>query len=182
LKRFLDRLGRWATGRTLLLLFAAYIVLGAFGFRAAYAPIEATGTTPFDVLFSFTPDQAYSRLETYGEPVRRHYALVEVTIDLAFPVVNALLFSCLALFLFQRGGAPPGAIRYLALIPFGTMTADLLENVGIVTMLLSYPSRLDAVARITSLFVSLKWVFIGASALVVLIAAVGAVKRRLTRA
>ena len=60
------------------------------------------------------------------------------------------------------------------------MAADLLENTGIVTLLLSYPSRLDAVARLTSGFVSLKWVFIGANVLVVLLAVAGAVKHRVT--
>lgn len=181
-ERFLDRLGHWATGRTLLLLGAGYLFIGAVAFPAAYARIQAnpSGAGPLDVLYSFTPDEAYSRIEAYGADIRRFYALVEVTVDLAFPVLTAFLLSCLALFFFRRGASPSRSIRYLALVPFGAMAADLLENTGIVTLLLSYPSRLDAVARLTSGFVSLKWVFIGANVLVVLLAVAGAVKHRVT--
>ena len=182
LERFLDRLGRWGTGRTLLLLGAGYVFFGAVAFPAAYARIQAnaSGAGPLDVLYSFTPDEAYSRIEAYGADIRRLYALVEVTVDLAFPVLAAFLFSCLALFFFRRGASHSASLRYLALVPFAAMAADLLENAGIVTLLLGYPSRLDAVARLTSGVVSLKWVFIGANVLVVLIAVAGAVKRRVT--
>jgi hypothetical protein len=49
------------------------------------------------------------------------------------------------------------------------MTADLLENAGIVTMLLSYPRKLRAVALLASAFSTVKWTAIAAESVLVII-------------
>jgi len=47
------------------------------------------------------------------------------------------------------------------MLPFVILVFDLLENFGIVAMLLNYPERLERLATATSLATSLKWIFVG---------------------
>jgi hypothetical protein len=49
------------------------------------------------------------------------------------------------------------------------MMADLLENIGIVTMLLSYPRKLLAVALLASAFSTVKWTALAAEAMLVIV-------------
>ena len=44
-------------------------------------------------------------------------------------------------------------------MPVGVWLFDMLENTGIVSMLLMYPSRPDVMAWLTMLFGSFKWAF-----------------------
>lgn len=176
----LERLDRWATGRAILLLAAAFLLFPFVLFPAAvgkFASLSA-GKGPLDMLFSFSADEAYSRIEAYGPDVRRFYATVELTLDVAFPTITAFLFCFIALFCFRRAFPGSMTVRRLALVPFGAMSADLLENAGIVVLLTSYPSRLDTLARLTSLAVTIKWLLVASMVLVTLFA-VGAALQRL---
>jgi len=49
---------------------------------------------------------------------------------------------------------------------------DYLENFGLATMYLSYPTEFYFLARLTSIFTALKWTFIGIGFLLALIGAV----------
>lgn len=178
--RVLERLDRWATGRAILVLAAAFFLFPLVLFPAAVGNMASLsgGEGPLDVLFSFSADEAYSRIEAYGPDARRFYAKVELTIDVAFPTITAFLFSFIALFYFRRAFPGSMAVRRLALVPFGAMGADLLENAGIVVLLTSYPSRLDTVARLTSLVVTLKWLLVATTVSVALFAVGAALRRR----
>jgi hypothetical protein len=61
------------------------------------------------------------------------------------------------------------------------MTADLLENAGIVTMLLSYPRKLPAVALLASAFSTVKWTAITAESVLVVVGAVAWLIQRVRR-
>lgn len=170
---FVDRLDRWATGRMILALTAGFVLFSAVVFPAVVERIEAYsgGVGPLDVEFSFSAQEAYSRIEAYGPEGRQLYAWVEATLDVAFPVIAASLLSLLILFLLRRAFPDSRTIRRLGLVPFGTLAADLLENTGILVLLLSYPTRLDGLAELTSLVVSAKWILVVTSLVIVVFAA-----------
>lgn len=170
---FVDRLDRWATGRIILALTAGFVLFSAVVFPAVVERIEAYsgGVGPLDVEFSFSAQEAYSRIEAYGPEGRQLYAWVEATLDVAFPLIAASLLSLLILFLLRRAFPDSRTIRRLALVPFGTLAADLLENTGILVLLLSYPTRLDELAELTSLVVSAKWILVVTSLVIVVFAA-----------
>jgi uncharacterized membrane protein YozB (DUF420 family) len=52
----------------------------------------------------------------------------------------------------------------------------LLENLGIVTLLSTFPAQLTAVAWLTTIFTMVKWIFAGASVLLIVIGLVMAAK------
>jgi hypothetical protein len=47
--------------------------------------------------------------------------------------------------------------------------ADLLENIGIATMLLTYPQKIPAVALLASAFSTVKWTAVSAEAVLVVV-------------
>jgi len=61
--------------------------------------------------------------------------------------------------LFQRGFKSGSKIQKWNVMPVGAWFFDLLENVGIVSMLAMYPSKPAFMAWLTMIFGSLKWAF-----------------------
>lgn len=133
--------------------------------------IGSTGSgdkVPLDLLFYYTPETAYSMIESYGEEGRAAYRLFELTTDLAWPVVYTLTLSLVISWLFQGRSGPAPKARILNLLPFGAWLFDLLENALIVAMLSVYPERPAMLAWAASAFTMAKWIFASASFLVLL--------------
>jgi ABC-type antimicrobial peptide transport system permease subunit len=61
------------------------------------------------------------------------------------------------------------------------MTAGLLENIGIVTMLLSHPRKPPAVALLASAFSTVKWTAITAESVLVIVGLVAWLIHRMRR-
>lgn len=179
--RLLEELDRRATARSLIFLAAAFLLFTILILPVAAGRIESYsgGVGILDLELSFSPDEAYSRVQAYGPEGRRLYAWVEVTADVAFPVITTLLFSLFILFCLRRARPETSGFRRLALIPFGGLFADLLENVGIVTLLLIHPSRSNLLARLTSFATSVKWLFVAGTVAIALLASGAALFRRL---
>lgn len=134
------------------------------GFNAFLMPSLAgdTNTTPIDLQFAYTPDEAYALIESYGEDVRKRYIIGELTLDVAYPITYTLMLS-ISLFLIYQRSVKMGQLPYIIFL------SDMLENMGIVTMLANYPSQLTAVAWVTSVFSTVKWLMVGACMIVLII-------------
>jgi len=78
--------------------------------------------------------------------------------------------------LFQRGYASNNPIRKYNIMPLGAWFFDLLENITIVTLLSIYPAQPTALTWILTLLTTVKWLFAGASILLILIGLVMAIK------
>jgi hypothetical protein len=147
----------------------------------AGARIEAYsgGIGPLDLRAGYTPAEAYAALAAYGEDGRLFYLVVELTLDIVYPLAYAVFFSltiayCLGLAL------PPGhALQRAALLPWAGLLADYLENAGLAWLLLNYPNRLDGLAAVTSVVTLVKWLFAIASMGATAAALVGLVVQRL---
>jgi hypothetical protein len=116
-------------------------------------------------------------IEAYGEYIRAFYRNFELTVDIIYPIVYTLFFSLLITWLFKRGFAENSSIQKLNIVPFGGWLFDLLENIGVVSMLSIYPAKPALLAWMTTLFTMVKWLFAGASMILVVI---GLVKLLLT--
>jgi len=137
----------------LVLLIVLYLVFVLLLFPALSS---GSGAAPLDLMFSYSPTQAYDLIESYGPDVRHSYAISAMTLDVAYPLTYSLLFSVWLTLLLKSNGRMACVIRML---PFVILIFDLLENSGVVVMLIRYPQRLDTLATATSLATSLKWVF-----------------------
>ncbi len=171
----------WATGWRVFIFFladalmAGYIMPVAAGIMALAAN---NSVMPLDLMFFYTPDQAFEMMERYGEAGRSVYLQIELTADIIYPIIYTLFFGLLLSWLFQRGFKPESRMQKWNVMPVGSLFFDLLENVGIVSMLSMYPSVPAVMAWITMLFGSLKWAFfLGTVALLLMGLAKAAVNR-----
>jgi len=133
---------------------------------------------PMDLQFFSTPQKLHSLAESYGEYGRAFYRSTELTVDIIYPIIYTLAFGLLISWLFQRGFSTGSKMQMLNILPIGTWFFDLLENLGIVSILSAFPSQVAAVAWLTTIFTMIKWMFAGASILLIVTGFVMAVKNR----
>jgi len=136
-------------------LIALYLVFVLLLFPAFAGDGEVA---PLDLMFSYSAEEAYQQIDSYGPATRHSYAISALTLDVAYPLTYSLMFFVWLTLLLKSNSKPSCMIRML---PFVVLVLDLLENSGTVVILLNFPERLDRVATATSLATSLKWAFAG---------------------
>lgn len=178
LNKISEMLRKYANGWLVLLFFAGEAFFNAVILPNQQAKIEAVsgGTGPIDLQIFYTPEKVYSMVASYGEAGRASYRTFELTGDIIYPIVYTLFFALLITWLFQRGFAVDSQMQKLNVIPFGGWLFDLLENLGIVTMLSVYPSTPPALAWVAAIFTLVKWLFAGATIVLILIGFIMALK------
>lgn len=175
-----NTLQRYAKGWIIFVLFALDALFMGFIMPIAGALMkgDAGGPGPIDLQFFYTPAKAYEMVASYGEYGRAFYRNTELTVDIIYPIVYTLLLSLLITWLFQRGLRPGGRAQRLNLVPFGAWLFDLLENIGIVSMLAVYPSTPAVLAWATAICTMNKWLFAGASLVLIAIGLMMAIRNR----
>ena len=141
-----------ATVRNILILLGLFLLINFVAVPLLYPPFQTLDTLP-----SYTPSEAYAYLASYGAAGRQAYLVTELTLDLIYPPISALLFSTVILYTFQRAFPSHPWTNKFALLPFAVLIADYLENASVVTMLLSFPRELPAVAAVSNVFTVTKF-------------------------
>jgi len=150
----------WTTGWRVFILFVADALMMGYIMPVAGAIMALAANNsvmPLDLMFFYTPEQAFEMIEKYGEAGRSIYFKIELTADIIYPVIYTLFYGLLISWLFQRAFPPDSPMQKWNLMPVGAWFFDLLENAGISSMLMMYPSEPDILAWITMIFGSLKW-------------------------
>ncbi len=163
IRRASNWLAERANGRLILLLAGItllfpIVVFPLFGSPSAAADSEVES---LDLRFSYSPDEAYEILSSYGEAGRRLSVRSHLTADVLYPLLYGLTYSLALSYLARRLFGPEHPIGRLNLLPIAAMLADLAENTGIVVLSLRFPERLESLARLTSLLTSVKWLLAG---------------------
>jgi hypothetical protein len=138
-------------------------------------------TAPLDLQFFYTPEEAYSWIEAYGVEGRTQYRNIELTADIAWPMLYTLLLSWPITWLFRRSVAEGSKAHILNVVPFGALLVDFLENACIVTMLSIYPSKPTVLAWMATACTTVKWLFVGASILVLLVGVVAMIRTAIVK-
>lgn len=157
-----EKFHSWTTGwRVVILLIADALMMGYIMPLAAGIMAFAANNSvlPLDMMFFYTPAKAFEMMDKYGEAGRSLYLKIELTADIIYPIIYTLFFGLLISWLFQRGFKTDSRMMKLNVMPVGAWFFDLLENAGIVSMLLMYPAKAAAMAWLTMIFGSLKWGF-----------------------
>ena len=171
----------WTTGwRVIILLIAEslmmfYVMPLAAGIMAFAAN---NSVLPLDLMFFYTPEQAFAMIDKYGEAGRSIYLQIELTADIIYPIIYTLFYGLLLSWLFQRAFKPDSPMQKWNVMPVGAWFFDLLENTGIVSMLMMYPSKPEVLAWLTMIFGSLKWGFFVVTIVLVLVGLVRAAMNR----
>jgi len=165
-----------ATLRNLVLSFILWIVvlILIYGRPFGIAQLQAitAGATILDMTFTTSPQQVYAVLDALGAAGRSFDLTRIVPLDLVFPFTYGL-FLALGISWGLSRLLPEGSPWLLLnLAPVIAAAADYCENAGVITLLLSYPVRLDPVAWFVSIMYAVKFLFPAAS-FITLIASLG---------
>jgi len=183
-----DAIRRIATGRNVLLSFALWLVLLILiwgkPFGIAQLQDLTGGATILDMTFTTSPQQVYAVLDALG-PAGRSFDMTRIVpLDLVFPFAYTLFLSVAITFFLARSLPRESPWFRLNLVPLIAGAADYGENAGVITLLLSYPARLDIVAIWTSAMYVIKFIFSFLSFSILFIAiavwGIGFVRNRMT--
>jgi hypothetical protein len=103
---------------------------------------------------------------------------IELSADLIYPIIYTLFFGLFISWLFQRAFKPHSKMQMWNVAPVGAWFFDLLENIGIVAMLATYPSQPVILAWLTMLLGLFKWALLFVSVGLVLVGLVRAAMNR----
>jgi hypothetical protein len=162
-------------GRNILLFFGLYVLMIALVMNWGATKITALAgkpLQPLDLYFSYTPAHAYALIGEYGEAARNFYALFEMTADVAYPLIYTLLLCTLIGHAWKIVIEEKFRYAVLIFVPFLTLFFDLCENICIVSLLKNYPTPVDWLVNLSSIFTSLKWITV-VLCLVVLVVGMG---------
>ena len=132
-----------------------------------------------DASFGISVDETYAFLDALDPQGRTLYASGELTLDIVYPVVYSLLLAMLLSRLFPVAYGLESLMQPLHLLPFGAGFFDLMENKAAVLLVINYPERLNAVARLLNVFNQTKWILGGASLALLLASGTVVLVRRL---
>ena len=129
---------------------------------------------PLDLKPFYTPDQAFSIIESYGPETRAAYRIFDMTADIIHPIAYVLFYGLLLSVLLQRAFPSASVFQKFNVAPAISWVFDMIENICIVTMLSVFPSKPVLVAWIAGISTSLKWAFFAATMIMILVSLVKA--------
>lgn len=178
IQRISQKFYSWAKGWLIFILLILDVFFSGFLLPLIQGMMQGGqgGITPLDIMFFATPDKLFAMLENMGEYTRFFYRNVELTVDIVYPIVYLFFFGLLISWLFQRGFASTSSMRKLNVMPLGAWFFDLIENILIVILISIFPSQPMALGWLLFLVSSIKWLFAGASILLILTGLVMAIR------
>ena len=87
---------------------------------------------------------------TLGENGRETYLTNQIPVDMIYPLLFGLTYSLLLGYLLKKLNKLKSPFIYLCLLPIIAGIADYLENIGIITMLNSYPDLTETIVNATN--------------------------------
>lgn len=161
-----QRILKAANGKSLLfflLLFIAFEVF--FGIVGGKIEAVSNGASVLDLAMAYSPEDAYNLyLNKYSVEGHALYLKAEC-VDLFFPIAYSCFLALLISLGIKRFPEMPPQYRLLNLLPFAGGLADYMENIGIFSLLLTYPEKHYNMALWASGFGTLKWMTIFACVL-----------------
>jgi hypothetical protein len=104
----------------------------------------------------YSADYINSLLNALGEEGRNAYLFNQLPLDMFYPFLFAVTY-CLALAYFlNKLGKLDSYLLYFCLLPLFSGFFDYCENIGIITILNTYPNNSNVLGQITNIFSILK--------------------------
>jgi hypothetical protein len=163
-----------------IFLVTAVIINGSPFGLARLQEITGGPTIP-DMTFTTGPESVYAVLDALGEAGRAFDLTHIVPLDLVFPFTYGLFLALGISWGFSRLLPEGSPWLLLNLAPLLAAAADYCENAGVITLLLTYPARLDPVAWFVSIMYAVKFTFSALSFIVLFAALAGCAVMSLAR-
>ena len=91
-----------------------------------------------------------------GENGREIYLTSQIPVDMIYPLLFGLTYSLLLAYFLKKLNKLKSPFNYLCLLPIIAGVSDYLENIGIITMLNSYPDLTETIVNATNTFSVIK--------------------------
>jgi len=134
----------------------------------------------------YNQDYVNELFRTLGENGRDIYLTNQLPVDMIYPLLFGLTYSLLLAYFLKKLNKLKHPFTYLCLLPIIAGIADYLENIGIITMLNSYPDLTETIVNATNTFSVLKStstsIFFIALIVILIILGIKFVKRNKTSA
>jgi len=156
-QRFIQLINRLATGRNFIMMIIVWL-------SYAMLVMDPSGSSspnnigPIDLTFAVSPTVICNMIEAYGEAFRQDYIWAAIIWDSIYPLIYGLTMLLGFSYGMSRAGINSAYKDNLLLLPLLVVGADYSENIGIVTLLSTYPSCSLDVASFVTILVTVKWV------------------------
>ena len=104
----------------------------------------------------YDPAYVNSLLDALGPDGRNVYLFNQIPWDMVFPGINATTFCLIFGYFFQKLGKFDSILFYICYLPIFAGLFDYCENIGIISILISYPTNPEILSIGTKLFSILK--------------------------
>jgi hypothetical protein len=171
LDRLSDILIRISKGWLAASAFVIFLLFTALVLPRQSAMAEATsgGADAPDTSLYYTPEDLYRMAEAYGEDGRAAYIRARFTFDVIWPLVYLFFLATSISWICSKLESVKRWHRRANLVPLVGAIFDYMENVFASTVMWRYPLRTALVDILAPISTLLKWVFIGASFLLLIV-------------
>ncbi len=152
------------------------LVARAFGYSGS-VPMFALD----QMVFGYTPAQAFHVLTVYGEAGRKAYTFLLLTSDLVFPFLYGSFLFLSIRGASQRAGVPIRWANGLGACGFAATCFDWLENASFLILMRNYPVESTTIAKLASLFTVTKFLFSGMSLIILAVLGIYLLSKSLSR-
>ncbi len=162
---------KFSTGRFTLAFLVIFVVFSALVLpdQASRAEVYSGDVGSPDTSLFYTAAELYRMAEAYGPEGRAAYVRARYTFDVVWPLVYMAFLVTSISWLVKRLGLDWATWGRLNLLPVAGVLFDFLENFSAATVMARYPQTTPVIDHLAGVFTLVKWVFIGASFLLVLI-------------
>lgn len=140
-----DRFHAWAKGWVLLSFIAAFVLL----INLPLADPDLISRS-LDGHFAYTPEEAFQAVASYGDDGRVQLIWIHLA-DFLLLTLYTSMFCLILSWFFQRGFPPDSGMQRLNVVPILGGLFDFMENIWILTLLLSYPAQPTLVAWLSTI-------------------------------
>jgi hypothetical protein len=183
LGRISDGLHRFSKGWVAAVAFGIFLLFTALVLpqQSAQADVYSGGLATPDTSLTYSPEDLYQMAEAFGEAGREAYIRARFTFDVFWPLVYLFFLVTSISWIYAKFVPAQRWYRYANLIPLVGAIFDYMENISASIVMWRYPSRTAGVDVLAPIFTMLKWVFIGASFLLLVVGVVLGIWRALRR-
>jgi len=168
----------WVLTSLVVFLFLIIVILPQ---QSAEAEVYSADVGSPDTSFYYSSQRLYDMADGYGLEGRQAYINARFTFDLIWPIVYALFLSLSIGWTVKGLQLKADRWQRLNIVPILGLVFDYLENIFASIVMARYPAKTIVISSLSGLFTSLKWIFIGASFVILVGSLILLILRKLTR-
>lgn len=181
MRRISGWIQRYSTGWVVLSSLILFLAFTAFVLpdQSSKARLATGSNSSPDTTFFYTSQDLLQFAQEYGEAGRAAYVKARYSFDILWPLVYTLFLAATISWLFRRIFKPSSPSQLSNLVPVYGMILDFLENISTSIVMIRYPGPSSEIAYMAPIFSVLKWFFVGAAFLLLMVGLVVYIGKRM---